>query len=125
MIKLLDPADEVFDFKEIFTGELKPIFKPAGCLQSALELEHRPEQEKMARRVGSALAAKEPLLFEAGTGVGKSLAYLLPTRFRHCSPRLPDFGGLSMSVPCNPARDIRHKTLWPYPAWRAPRQDPA
>ena len=52
MIKLLDPADEVFDFKEIFTGELKSIFKPAGYLQSALELEHRPEQEKMARRVG-------------------------------------------------------------------------
>ncbi len=79
MIKLLDPADEVFDFKEIFTGELKSIFKPAGYLQSALELEHRPEQEKMARRVCSALAAEEPLLFEAGTGVGKSLAYLLPS----------------------------------------------
>ena len=79
MIKLLDPADEVFDFKEIFTGELKSIFKTGGYLQCALELEHRPEQEKMARRVGSALAAKEPLLFEAGTGVGKSLAYLLPS----------------------------------------------
>ena len=52
MIKLLDPADEVFDFKEIFTGELESIFKPTGYLQSALELEHRPEQEKMARRVG-------------------------------------------------------------------------
>ena len=32
----------------------------------------------MARAVAAAQAADEPLLFEAGTGVGKSLAYLLP-----------------------------------------------
>ncbi len=32
----------------------------------------------MARAVAAAMKADEPLLFEAGTGVGKSLAYLLP-----------------------------------------------
>ena len=43
-----------------------------------LGLEHRPEQADMAQSVASALEADTPLLFEAGTGVGKSLAYLIP-----------------------------------------------
>ncbi|MDB6094970.1 MAG: helicase [Verrucomicrobia bacterium] len=54
------------------------IFAEGGWLHSGLSLEHRPEQEQMARTVASAMTADEPLLFEAGTGVGKSLAYLLP-----------------------------------------------
>ncbi|MDR1011662.1 MAG: ATP-dependent DNA helicase, partial [Opitutaceae bacterium] len=54
------------------------IFAAGGWLQSGLKLEHRPQQETMARTVASAMKAGEPLLFEAGTGVGKSLAYLIP-----------------------------------------------
>ncbi len=54
------------------------IFAEGGVLADALKLEHRPQQEKMARAVAAALRDDEPLLFEAGTGVGKSLAYLLP-----------------------------------------------
>ncbi|MBL9215156.1 MAG: ATP-dependent DNA helicase [Opitutaceae bacterium] len=54
------------------------IFAEGGQLCGALALEHRPEQERMARAVAAALQADEPLLFEAGTGVGKSLAYLVP-----------------------------------------------
>ena len=54
------------------------IFGETGTLCDALKLEHRPEQEQMARTVAGALAADTPLLFEAGTGVGKSLAYLVP-----------------------------------------------
>jgi ATP-dependent DNA helicase DinG len=54
------------------------LFAEDGILASALRLEHRPQQEAMARAVSNAYAADEPLLFEAGTGVGKSLAYLLP-----------------------------------------------
>ncbi len=38
----------------------------------------RPEQAAMAREVTAALARHEPLLVEAGTGVGKTLAYLVP-----------------------------------------------
>lgn len=53
-------------------------FAPDGHLQKALQLEHRPQQESMARAVASAFADNQPLLFEAGTGVGKSLAYLIP-----------------------------------------------
>ncbi len=40
--------------------------------------EYRPEQEAMARAVHEALRENKHLLVEAGTGVGKSLAYLLP-----------------------------------------------
>lgn len=47
-------------------------------MHDALRLEHRPQQETMARAVAAAVTADEPLLFEAGTGVGKSLAYLVP-----------------------------------------------
>ena len=54
------------------------IFAEGGWLHEGLQLEHRPQQEQMARTVAAAMKADEPLLFEAGTGVGKSLAYLLP-----------------------------------------------
>ncbi len=54
------------------------IFAENGWLRSALRLDHRPQQEEMARAVAAALKADAPLLFEAGTGVGKSLAYLVP-----------------------------------------------
>lgn len=56
----------------------KEIFGETGVLCDALKLEHRPEQERMARAVADAFAGDRPLLFEAGTGVGKSMAYLIP-----------------------------------------------
>ena len=50
--------------------------------------EHRPQQMQMAEAVEKALAAKTHLIVEAGTGVGKSLAYLVPlvlwTREENC-----------------------------------------
>ncbi len=54
------------------------IFSEDGWLQEGLRLEHRPQQEQMAQAVAAAMRDDEPLLFEAGTGVGKSLAYLVP-----------------------------------------------
>ncbi len=54
------------------------IFAEGGWLQAGLRLEHRPQQETMGLAVAAAMTADEPLLFEAGTGVGKSLAYLVP-----------------------------------------------
>jgi ATP-dependent DNA helicase DinG len=40
--------------------------------------EHRPEQVEMLRAVGKALSRGNHLMVEAGTGVGKSFAYLVP-----------------------------------------------
>ena len=54
------------------------IFAEGGWLHAGLQLEHRPEQEQMARAVAASMVADDALLFEAGTGVGKSLAYLTP-----------------------------------------------
>ncbi len=54
------------------------LFGEGGILHVALSLEHRPQQARMAAAVADAVASDTPLVFEAGTGVGKSLAYLLP-----------------------------------------------
>ncbi|OPX86260.1 MAG: hypothetical protein A4E53_03170 [Pelotomaculum sp. PtaB.Bin104] len=51
----------------------------AGPLARAIPgYEHRPQQEAMIRAVAGALNDQKYLLLEAGTGVGKSMAYLLP-----------------------------------------------
>ena len=52
---------------------------PGGALSRALPLyEPRPPQLEMAARVQQALAQGRALVIEAGTGTGKTLAYLLP-----------------------------------------------
>jgi ATP-dependent DNA helicase DinG len=54
-------------------------FSGGGSLSRALaEFEPRAEQAALAAAVESALATGRHLVAEAGTGVGKSLAYLLP-----------------------------------------------
>ncbi len=52
----------------------------AGGLVAARfpNFESRPQQTEMADAVADALAKKRKLLVEAGTGVGKSFAYLVP-----------------------------------------------
>ncbi len=55
------------------------MFGNSGPLARALPgYAHRPEQAAMARAVGAALARAEPLIGEAGTGTGKTFAYLVP-----------------------------------------------
>jgi ATP-dependent DNA helicase DinG len=54
------------------------IFSPAGLLSRARNFEFRPQQQAMAVAVAQALERGEHLAVEAGTGVGKSLAYLVP-----------------------------------------------
>ncbi|MBJ6763437.1 ATP-dependent DNA helicase [Myxococcaceae bacterium JPH2] len=55
------------------------LLGPGGALQEALPAyEHRPEQLQMARAVERAFSEHSYLLAEAGTGTGKTLAYLVP-----------------------------------------------
>ena len=55
------------------------VFELGGPLARALPgYAHRPEQAAMAKAVGAALAHLEPLIVEAGTGTGKTFAYLIP-----------------------------------------------
>lgn len=58
---------------------LGEFFRSGGALSRLLPaFDYRPQQEQMARAVQAAIGEGEVLLVEAGTGVGKSLAYLLP-----------------------------------------------
>jgi ATP-dependent DNA helicase DinG len=54
------------------------IFSSKGILSGARNFEFRPQQQEMAMAVARALEHREHLAVEAGTGVGKSLAYLVP-----------------------------------------------
>src|SRR5664279_3712153 len=54
------------------------IFSPKGILSRSKNFEFRPQQQQMAVAVAQALQSGEHLAVEAGTGVGKSLAYLVP-----------------------------------------------
>lgn len=54
-------------------------FSPNGIFSRAADFEYRPQQQQMAMSVAHALESGSPLLVEAGTGVGKSLGYLLPS----------------------------------------------
>ncbi|HEY1016551.1 MAG TPA: helicase C-terminal domain-containing protein [Herpetosiphonaceae bacterium] len=69
------------------TGDLTPLdldaveafFGASGALSRAFPgYEPRPQQAEMARAVAAALNEGETLMVEAGTGTGKSMAYLAP-----------------------------------------------
>jgi len=58
---------------------LHEFFAPGGVLaKSSLSYEHRKGQYEMAKAVEAALQDHRHLVVEAGTGTGKTLAYLLP-----------------------------------------------
>jgi ATP-dependent DNA helicase DinG len=59
-------------------SQVEQIFSPSGILSRASNFEFRPQQQEMAVAVARALQNQEHLAVEAGTGVGKSLAYLVP-----------------------------------------------
>jgi len=62
---------------------VEDILAPDGLIARHLAgYERRPEQLEMARAVAAAFAANEHLIVEAGTGVGKSFAYLAPAILR-------------------------------------------
>lgn len=69
------PAGSDFDLVQL----VEKIFSPAGLLSRSKNFEYRPQQQEMAVAVARALENGEHLAVEAGTGVGKSLAYLIPS----------------------------------------------
>ncbi len=61
------------------TTTVADILGPSGRIARRLvNYESRPQQLAMAEAVGQAIAGKRHLVVEAGTGVGKSFAYLVP-----------------------------------------------
>ncbi len=59
------------------------VLGPDGLIAKHLPgWEHRPQQMEMASAVADAFSDREHLMVEAGTGVGKSFAYLVPAILR-------------------------------------------
>ncbi|NWK57437.1 DEAD/DEAH box helicase [Verrucomicrobiaceae bacterium N1E253] len=57
---------------------MEQMFSSSGKLSSSPDFEYRAEQQQMSMAVAEALENTHVLCAEAGTGVGKSLAYLIP-----------------------------------------------
>ncbi len=58
---------------------LSDVFSPGGLLASRIPgYRLRPQQLEMAERIEAAIAANTVLVAEAGTGTGKTFAYLVP-----------------------------------------------
>lgn len=68
------------DFRQRMPADrMVEVFEPGGILERRLnDYEYRPQQVEMIREVVQAFNRSEFLLVEAGTGTGKSLAYLVP-----------------------------------------------
>ena len=61
------------------TDETAAILEHGGAFARYFDsFEHRPEQVAMLRAITGALSRGQHLMVEAGTGVGKSFAYLIP-----------------------------------------------
>ncbi|WP_258360528.1 helicase C-terminal domain-containing protein [Moorella sulfitireducens] len=71
--------------QEYSPDEITALLGPGGLLACKLPgYEYRPQQAEMLRAVATALAGHKYLIVEAGTGTGKSLAYLLPAVYWAC-----------------------------------------
>ncbi len=65
--------------KSGWAAELAALLGKDGRLSKALPgFDYRPQQVAMAQTIGDAFRREEHVLVEAGTGTGKSLAYLIP-----------------------------------------------
>lgn len=66
------------NFGSDFVERVGSIFGETGLLAKAKNFEYRAEQQEMAVAVARSLEEERHLVVEAGTGVGKSIAYLVP-----------------------------------------------
>ncbi|MGH7143268.1 MAG: ATP-dependent DNA helicase, partial [Planctomycetota bacterium] len=73
------PVAPVAPVAPVEEAEIRAVFAPDGPLSRVFKnYEMREEQVEMAVAVGAALSDGRHLVVEAGTGTGKSLAYLVP-----------------------------------------------
>ncbi len=73
------PIQTDIEPKELDIDEVASILEHGGSFSKQFpDFEYRHEQVVMLRAVAAAISEGKHLLVEAGTGVGKSLAYLIP-----------------------------------------------
>lgn len=75
--------DDTLKAREALSGvdseEVEAFFSEKGALkQQFASFEPRKEQVEMAKKIAKVLSSEKNLAIEVGTGVGKSLAYLVP-----------------------------------------------
>lgn len=74
-----DADDLVGSLSAPSEGEVLSAFEPGGAVSKMYDAyEMRPQQAEMASLIQHSLATSSVCAVEAGTGVGKSVAYLLP-----------------------------------------------
>jgi len=74
--KPLRPSDEI---EPLEVDTIAALLETDGAFEKTFpHFEHRPPQVEMLRAVAAAFNEGQHLLVEAGTGTGKSIAYLLP-----------------------------------------------
>jgi ATP-dependent DNA helicase DinG len=77
--ELYEPLEPRREIRPIDLDALSALLDDDGPLAEAFaEYEYRPQQVEMLQAVGQAFNEGRHLMVEAGTGTGKSLAYLLP-----------------------------------------------
>lgn len=65
--------------RPVDADKIAALVDAGGAMSQALEFfEQRPQQVDMARSITSAFNTRSHLMIEAGTGTGKSIAYLVP-----------------------------------------------
>jgi ATP-dependent DNA helicase DinG len=86
------------------------ILGPGGAIARQLKsYEPRPQQLRMAEAVGQAIADRHHLMVEAGTGVGKSFAYLVPAILAAADTK--DFRVVISTHTINLQEQLIHKDL--------------
>ncbi|TET85872.1 MAG: hypothetical protein E3J37_00955 [Anaerolineales bacterium] len=74
-----EPLMPTRDINPLDVEEIAATLEPGGPFAHQFPAyEHRPQQITMLRAVAEALSNERHLLVEAGTGTGKSIAYLVP-----------------------------------------------
>lgn len=75
----LTPLQPKEHFSPLDEEEVASILEPGGLFSRHFpQFEYRPQQVEMLRAVTRALSVGKHLMVEAGTGTGKSMAYLAP-----------------------------------------------
>ncbi|MEM1059381.1 MAG: helicase C-terminal domain-containing protein [Verrucomicrobiota bacterium] len=75
---MIAPLDAPLSSQPQWVDSIRDLFGETGGLGAARNFEFRPQQQAMAAATALALAQRGHLVCEAPTGVGKSLAYLVP-----------------------------------------------
>ncbi len=75
-----EPAHNTFYTSPVPSLTIDPILAPGGPIARLMgeHFEPRPQQAQMAAAITRAMDSRSQLLVEAGTGIGKSFAYLVP-----------------------------------------------